>query len=108
MPVPEGWCKSSADHAPSLSNGHVHRRTGSPDNVSPEPHSRAVGASRTFRVARDSHRHRRPGSGHPDERVAVAQERVSKLEAALRAVGDDDDTAPNNLLRCHLVANMVR
>ena len=32
---------------------------------------------------------------HPDEKVAVAQERVSKLEAALRAVGDDDDTAPN-------------
>ena len=32
---------------------------------------------------------------HPDEKVAVAQERVSKLEAALRAVGEDDDTAPN-------------
>ena len=32
---------------------------------------------------------------HPDEKAAVAQERVSKLEAALRAVGDDDDTVPN-------------
>ena len=32
---------------------------------------------------------------HPEEKVAVAQERVSKLQAALRAVGDDDDTAPN-------------
>ena len=84
------------DHAPSLSNGHV--RAGSPsNNVSPEPHSRAVGARSTFRVARGNHRHRRQGSGapHPDEKVAVAQERVSKLEAALRAVGDDDDTAPN-------------
>ena len=32
---------------------------------------------------------------HPDEKVSVAQERVSKLEAALRAVGDDDETAPS-------------
>ena len=37
---------------------------------------------------------RDPGAA-PDEKVAVAQERVSKLEAALRAVGDDDDTAPS-------------
>ena len=32
-------------------------------------------------------------AAHPDEKVSVAQERVSKLEAALRAVGDDDETA---------------
>ena len=31
---------------------------------------------------------------HPDEKASAAQERVSKLEAALKAVGDDD-TAPS-------------
>ena len=32
---------------------------------------------------------------HPDEKAAAAQERASKLEVALTAVGDDDNTAPN-------------
>ena len=32
---------------------------------------------------------------HPDEKASAARERVSKLEAALKAVGDDDDTAPS-------------
>ena len=93
-----GGCKSSADHTPSLSNGHVHRRTGKPQQ------QRQPGATQQGRW-RQPHVHGRQGqpqapktgirAPHPDEKVAVAQERVSKLEAALRAVGDDDDTAPN-------------
>ena len=87
-----GGCKSSVDHAPSLSNGHVHRRTGSPsNNDSPEAPAARSG------VARGSHRHRRQGSGRrtPTRRLPWHKSAVSKLEAALRAVGDDDDTVPN-------------
>ena len=38
--------------------------------------------------------HQRQGSA-PDEKVSIAQKRVSKLEAALRAVGDDNETTPS-------------
>ena len=90
-------CKLSAGRASSRFSGPQLRGTSSPssNHVSLEPHHRAVGASHNSMVAR-GHNHRRQGSGrHPDEKAAVARERASKLEAALRAVGDDDDTAPS-------------
>ena len=31
---------------------------------------------------------------HPDVKVSVARDRIVKLEAALAAVGEDDETAP--------------
>ena len=89
MPVPEGWVQ--VIHGPRPTSVQWPRAAkGNPsNNVSLEPHIRAVGASRTFRVARGSHRCRRQGSGRRTPK------RVSKLEAALRVVGEDDDTAPN-------------
>ena len=67
-------------------------RDGKPsNNVSPEQHTPHVQGCQGQSQA--------PKTGirapHPDEKVAVAQERVSKLEAAVRVVADDDDTAPS-------------
>ena len=44
---------------------------------------------------RQPHRNGRQVQPQADEKVSVAQERVSKLEVAFRAVGDDDETAPS-------------
>ena len=84
-----GGCKLSAGHAQSLSWPRA------PEDGKPQQ-QRQPGATQQGRwrqphrnsmVVRGSHRHRRQGSGRhtPDEKVAVALERVSKLEAAFRA-----------------------
>ena len=85
-----------AGHAPSLFNGHEYR---SPSNhVSPERrHSKGRWRQPHLNGRQGQPQALKTGirAPHPDEKAAVAQERVSKLEVALRAVGDDDNTAPN-------------
>ena len=99
-PVPEGWVQVvRGPHPKSVQWPRVSKDGSSNSNhVSLErPHSRAVGVSRTSMVAKGSHRHRRQGSGRrtPTRRQLWHKSEFPSSIAALRAVGDDDDTAPS-------------
>ena len=98
MPVPEGWVqvirgpRPKSVQWPRAPKGLKHQQQR-------QPGATQQGRWRQPHVQGRQGQPQAPKTGirapHPDEKVAVAQERVSKLEAALRAVGDDDDTAPN-------------
>ena len=95
--MPEGWVQVIRGPRPKSVQWPRAPRDGKPQQQR-QPGATQQGRWRQPHVQGRQGQPQAPKTGirapHPDE-IAVAQERVSKLEAALRAVGDDDDTAPN-------------